>query len=48
MFTFLCYLLAFVLFALAALGVSGWSRINFVAAGLAFMVLPLLSNAWPS
>lgn len=46
MLTFVLPLAAFVLFALAALGI-GHPRVNFVAAGLACWVLVALIAAWP-
>lgn len=46
MLSFLLYLLAFICFVLATLGVAV-GRINLIAAGLAAWVLVLVVHAWP-
>ena len=46
MLTFILLLAGFILFVLAALGISH-PRVNFIAAGLACWVLVALINAWP-
>lgn len=46
MLDFLLFLVAFVLFVLAAFGVAA-ARINLLAAGLAAFALPFLIDAWP-
>jgi hypothetical protein len=43
---FVFFLIAAVLFALAAFGVS-LPRVNFLAAGLLFFTLPFIHAAWP-
>lgn len=43
---FLFFLVALILFVLAALGVSA-ARLNLLAAGLAAFTLPFLFAAWP-
>jgi len=47
MIEFLLLLIGFILFVLAAVGVSS-SRVNLVAAGLACWILVALIGAWPS
>jgi hypothetical protein len=46
MLAFLLYLIAFICFVLAALGVG--TRVNLLAAGLACWVLTAVIAAWPS
>lgn len=47
MLTVILYLAAFILFALAAIGVPV-PRVNLIAAGLACWVLVALMGAWPN
>jgi hypothetical protein len=47
MLAFLCYLFAFVCFALAGFTVNP-PRVNLIGLGLAAFVLPTLIGAWPS
>lgn len=47
MLAVICYLIAFILFALAAFGVAS-SRVNLMSAGLAVFTIPFLVQAWPS
>ena len=47
MLDFLLYLVAFILFLLAAFAHDRVSRVNLVALGLASWVLVPLINAWP-
>jgi len=44
--SFICFLVALILFILAALNVSA-QRANLLAAGLAAFTLPFLFAAWP-
>lgn len=46
MLTFVLLLLGFVLFVLAAVGVTA-GRVNLLAAGLACWILTALIGAWP-
>jgi hypothetical protein len=43
---FICFLVAFVLFLLAAIPAVS-SKVNLVAAGLAAFTLPFLISSWP-
>lgn len=44
---FLCYVVAFVFFLIAAFAQDRVARVNLVALGLAVWVLVLLVEAWP-
>lgn len=46
MLQFLCYLIAFVMFVIAAIIMQNWVA-KLIPAGLALLTLPLLVGAWP-